>query len=70
MAGLACTIVVAGELGDRFSESFSGLHLSIVDGNSMLSGSVVDRSELQGVLGRLFGLGLDVLSFTTDPPRS
>jgi hypothetical protein len=66
MAGLACTIVVEGELDGRFHETFDGLTVSVTGGRSELSGFVTDQAELQGVLRQLFDLGLTVVSFTTD----
>jgi hypothetical protein len=67
MAPLACTIVVTGVLDPCFDETFEGLSLTEVDGNSHLSGPLIDQAQLQGVLRHLFDLGLEVVSFTSNP---
>lgn len=67
MGSLACTIVVAGELDQRFSSAFEGLALTANDGTTELAGPVRDQAELQGVLRQLFDLGLVVVSFSTLP---
>ena len=35
------------------------------DGNTLLSGSLRDQAELQGILSRLADLGLELISVTT-----
>ena len=67
MGPLACTIVLAGELDTRFGASFEELTLSTADGSSRLTGELIDQAQLQGVLRRLYDLGLDVRSFTSAP---
>ena len=67
MGPLACTIVLAGELDARFGASFEELTLSTADGTSRLTGELIDQAQLQGVLHRLYDLGLDVRSFTSSP---
>jgi hypothetical protein len=67
MGPLACTIVVSGELDQRFGAAFEGLELSVADGMTRLDGPLADQAQLQGVLHQLFDLGLDVVSFTTVP---
>jgi hypothetical protein len=67
MGRLACTITFTGALDPRFGEAFDGLVLTTFEDKSQLSGVLVDQSELQGVLRRLFDLGLDVVAFTANP---
>ncbi len=67
MGQLACTIVVSGELDQRFGAAFEGLALTAGDGMTELSGSLADQAQLQGVLRQLFDLGLVVVSFTAAP---
>jgi len=64
---LTCTIVVSGELGERFDHVFADLALSHQDGTTLLSGALADQSELQGVLHQLFNLGLEIVSVSTHP---
>jgi hypothetical protein len=67
MGHKACTITVDGELDYRFHNAFAGFTTVIADGKSELSGSVADQAELQGLLRRLYDLGLNVVSFQVDP---
>ena len=67
VSGLSCTIVVSGELGEKFDGVFADLVLSHEAGTTRLTGSLTDQAELQGVLGQLFDLGLEVVSFSTHP---
>ena len=67
VAGLTCTIVVSGELGDQFSGVFADLILSHENGTTCISGPLTDQSELHGVLKQVVDLGLDILSVSTHP---
>ena len=67
VAGLNCTIVVSGELGEQFDDVFADLALSHETGTTRISGTVTDQAELQGVLRQLFDLGLEILSISTHP---
>jgi hypothetical protein len=60
-----CTIVLAGELGGRFSDAVEGMVLTAADGRTTLVGELTDQSQVQGVLHQLFDLGLEVISFST-----
>lgn len=62
---ISCTIVVAGELGDRFDGVFGDLFLVPGAGTTELSGTVADQSALQGVLRQVADLGLDIVSVST-----
>jgi hypothetical protein len=52
-------LIVEGELTDRIA--FEGMTLSHEDGNTVLTGSVRDQSELHGLLQRVSALGLTLL---------
>ena len=67
MSGLSCTIVVSGELGERFEGAFASLALTHASGTTRLSGSLTDQAELQGVLSQVFDLGLEIVSISTHP---
>ena len=58
-------IVVRGELGDRVVQGWEGMDLmKVEDGQTtLLAGEVVDQSQLRGLLNRLSGFGLELLSF-------
>jgi hypothetical protein len=69
MAPLTCTILVTGELDQRFGVAFEGMSLTAADGMTQLTGPLADQAELQGVLRQLFDLGLNVVSFSCVPPQ-
>jgi hypothetical protein len=70
VSGLNCTILVSGELGERFDGVFADLALHHENGDTRLSGALRDQAELQGVLGQLFDLGLEIVSVSTHPGES
>jgi hypothetical protein len=55
-------IVVRSELGDRYAPAFEGMRMESKDGRTILSGEVKDQPHLFGVLKRINGLGLELLS--------
>jgi len=60
-------IVVRSELGDRYASAFEGMRMESKDGRTILTGEVKDQPHLFGVLDRLNGLGLQLLSVQTMP---
>ena len=64
MSGFWCVIVVSGELDDRFGDAFAGLSVRAANGNTELTGSLRDQSQLLGVMRELFDLGLDIESMS------
>jgi len=58
-------IVVKGHLDDEWSDWFDGLTITLVDnGETILSGPIVDQTALHGVLIKIRDLGLPLLSLT------
>jgi len=58
-------IVVKGHLDSEWSVWFDGLTITLVDnGETILSGPVVDQTALHGVLIKIRDLGLPLLSLT------
>jgi len=55
-------IVVKGELSGRFAEAFAGMNMEAKRGQTIIMGQVVDQSHLYGILDRISGLGLQLLS--------
>ena len=55
-------IVVRSELDERYASAFEGMRMETKDGQTILSGEVKDQSHLYGILNRLNGLGLELLS--------
>ena len=60
-------IVVRSELSDRYASAFEGMHMETEDGQTILIGEVKDQPHLFGVLNRLNGLGLELLSVQAMP---
>lgn len=55
-------LTVEGELSDRMQPAFEGMTLTRERGNTVLTGTVRDQAELQGLLQRVSDLGLTLLS--------
>ena len=56
-------IRIKGQLGDQWSDWFDGLSISQVeDGNTLLTGPVVDQAALHGLLKKVRDLGMPLLS--------
>lgn len=60
---------VDGVLDGRWSEWFEGLHIHHQGGQTVLSGTLRDQSELHGVLDKVRDLGLSVITVRRMPPR-
>ena len=60
-------IVARSELDDRYAWAFEGMHMEMRDGRTILTGEVKDQPHLFGVLNRLNGLGLELLSVQAMP---
>ena len=58
------SIVVEGELGPRYASAFAGMTLRAHDGETEITGPIIDPSHLQGLLERIAGLGLTLHSLT------
>jgi outer membrane PBP1 activator LpoA protein len=58
----AYRIVVRSELGDRYASAFEGMRMETEDGQTILTGEMADQPHLFGVLQRINGLGLELLS--------
>lgn len=55
-------IVVRSELDDRYASAFEGMRMEMRDRQTILTGEVKDQPHLFGILERLNGLGLELLS--------
>jgi outer membrane PBP1 activator LpoA protein len=59
---MAYRIVVRSELGDRYASAFEGMRMETEEGQTILTGEMADQPHLFGVLERINGLGLELLS--------
>lgn len=55
-------IVVRDELSERYAAAFEGLVMETRYGQTILTGEVKDQPHLHGILGRIDGLGLELIS--------
>ena len=60
--GTLYRIVVRGELSDRYTVAFEGMQMQAKEGQTILTGEVVDQPHLHGILNRIGALGLRLLS--------
>ena len=58
-------LVVRSELSDRYASAFEGMEMETKDAETILTGEVKDQPHLFGILDRLNGLGMDLLSVQT-----
>jgi hypothetical protein len=63
-------IVVKGHLDNEWSDWFDGLTITLVDnGETILSGPIVDQTALHGVLIKIRDLGLPLLGLSRIEPE-
>jgi hypothetical protein len=55
-------IVVRSELGDKYAVAFEGMEMEAKEGVTVLTGEIIDQPHLFGILERINGLGLELLS--------
>ena len=55
-------MVVKGELGPRYASAFAGMTICAHDGETDITGPIIDQSHLQGLLERIANLGLTLHS--------
>ena len=60
-------IVARSELSDRYAAAFDGMRMETKEGETILTGEVVDQPHLFGILNRINGLGLELLSVQALP---
>jgi hypothetical protein len=65
--GTTYRIVVRSELSDRYAVAFEGMEMETKNGDTILTGEVIDQPHLYGILDRINGLGLKLLSVQALP---
>ena len=60
-------IVVRSELSERYASAFDGMRMETKDGQTILIGEIIDQPHLFGILDRINGLGLKLLSVQALP---
>jgi hypothetical protein len=62
-------IRIKGHLGDRWSDWFGGLTITLEDnGDTLLTGPVVDQAALHGLLKKVRDLGMPLVSVSPVEP--
>ena len=65
--GTVYRIVVRSELSDKYAVAFEGMVMEAKDGVTVLTGKIIDQPHLYGILERINGLGLELLSVEAMP---
>jgi hypothetical protein len=60
-------IVVRSELSEVYAVAFEAMQMETKGGVTVLTGQVVDQPQLFGILDRINGLGLELLSVEALP---
>jgi hypothetical protein len=63
-------LVIEGELGLRYASAFDGMTIRAHDGETEITGPIIDPSHLHGLLERIAGLGLTLHSLTPAEPEN
>jgi outer membrane PBP1 activator LpoA protein len=66
-AGRVYRIVVRSELSERYAAAFEDMEMETKGGQTVLTGEVVDQVQLHGIIDRIGGLGLELLSVQALP---
>ena len=67
--GAVYRIVVRSELNGRYAVAFEGMEMETKNGDTIITGEVIDQPHLHGILNRINGLGLRLLSVQVLPDR-
>jgi hypothetical protein len=59
---LVYRIVVRSELSDKYAVAFEGMEMETKNGDTILTGEIIDQPHLYGILNRINGLGLQLVS--------
>ena len=65
--GTIYRIVVRSELNDSYAVAFEGMEMETKHGCTVLTGEIIDQPHLHGILDRINGLGLQLLSVQALP---
>jgi len=66
-SGTIYRIIVRSELSDTYAVAFEGMEMDTKSGETVLTGKVTDQPHLYGILDRINGLGLELLSVEALP---
>jgi hypothetical protein len=60
--GTVYRIVVRGEVSRRYAQAFEEMEVETEAGRTILTGEVIDQPHLHGIIDRVGGLGLELVS--------
>jgi hypothetical protein len=60
-------VLMRNELSDAYVVAFEGMEMDTNSGETILTGEVIDQPHLHGILERINGLGLELLSVQALP---
>ena len=63
-------IVMRSELSEKYAVAFEGMEMEIEGGVTILTGEIIDQPHLYGILDRINGLGLELLSVEALPDHA
>jgi hypothetical protein len=66
-AGRVYRIVVRSELSERYAAAFEEMEMETKGGLTVLTGEVVDQIQLHGLIDRIGGMGLELVSVQSLP---
>ena len=66
----AYRIVVRSELSETYAVAFEGMQMETKGGDTVLTGEIIDQPHLYGILERINGLGLELLSVEALPENA
>jgi hypothetical protein len=65
--GTVYRIVVSSELSERYALAFEGMEMETKEGQTVLTGDVIDQPHLHGILDHIGALGLKLMSVESVP---
>jgi hypothetical protein len=68
--GTVYRIVVRSELSETYAVAFEGMEMETKDGVTVLTGKIIDQPHLYGILERINGLGLELMSVQALPDHA
>ena len=60
-------IVIRDELSERYALAFEGMEMETKNGQTVLTGKVIDQPHLHGLLDRIGAMGLTLVSVESAP---
>lgn len=64
-----CRIIVRGEVGPIGRSFFEGMNIRVVDGNTEVTGAIVDQSHLHGLIRGMEDMAIEILSMEVNEPE-